>query len=59
MDSPPEHAYIQADNLEILINHMKCAAFEMPIQSGEKFGTANMPELCEFLQDTGFLHKIR
>jgi len=53
----PEHAYIQPDNPEILINHLKCAAFEMPIHSGEKFGGANLPELCEFLQDTGFLHK--
>ena len=31
MDSSPEHAYIQPDNLEILINHLKCAAFELPI----------------------------
>jgi DEAD/DEAH box helicase domain-containing protein len=23
--SPPEHAYIEADNLEILVNHLKCA----------------------------------
>src|ERR1700730_3654700 len=27
----PEHAFIQPDNLEILINHLKCAAFELPI----------------------------
>src|SRR5262249_32960675 len=27
----PEHAFIQPDNLEILINHIKCAAFELPI----------------------------
>ena len=26
----PEHAYIQPDNLEILVNHLKCAAFELP-----------------------------
>ena len=30
--------YINADNLEILLNHLKCAAFELPIQDGEKFG---------------------
>ncbi len=29
--STPEHAFIQPDNLEILINHLKCAAFELPI----------------------------
>jgi hypothetical protein len=26
----PEHAYIQPDN-GVLINHLKCAAFELPI----------------------------
>ncbi len=29
--SSPEHAHIQPDNLEILVNHLKCAAFELPI----------------------------
>ena len=37
-DRPPEHAHINPDNLEILINHLKCAAFELPIRDGEKFG---------------------
>ena len=32
----PEHAYIQPDNLEILVNHLKCAAFELPIAPGRK-----------------------
>src|ERR1051326_3044697 len=27
-DRPPEHAYINPDNLEILLSHLKCAAFE-------------------------------
>ena len=34
----PEEAHINPDNVEILINHMKCAAFELPIRDGEKFG---------------------
>src|SRR5262249_7425245 len=34
----PEHAFIQPDNLEILINHLKCAAFELPIAPSDKFG---------------------
>ena len=36
----PEHAHINPDNLEILLNHLKCAAFELPIRDGEKFGRA-------------------
>ena len=31
--SSPEHAFIQPDNLEILVNHLKCAAFELPLFS--------------------------
>lgn len=53
----PEHAHINADNLEILVNHLKCAAFELPIASGEKFGPHDTSELCEFLRDSGFLHQ--
>ena len=36
--SSPEHAHIQPDNLEILVNHLKCAAFELPISPDEHFG---------------------
>jgi DEAD/DEAH box helicase domain-containing protein len=53
----PEHAYIQPDNLEILINHLKCAAFELPISSDEKFGEVDLPEICERLAEAGFLHR--
>ncbi len=52
----PEHAFIQPDNLEILINHLKCAAFELPIAPGEKFGDAGLPDLCLRLAEAGFLH---
>jgi DEAD/DEAH box helicase domain-containing protein len=52
----PEHAYIQPDNLEILINHLKCAAFELPIALGEKFGDVDVPDLCARLSEAGFLH---
>ncbi len=54
--SSPEHAYIQPDNLEILVNHLKCAAFELPISLDERFGNVYVPELCEQLGDAGFLH---
>jgi DEAD/DEAH box helicase domain-containing protein len=52
----PEHAYIQPDNLEILINHLKCAAFELPLGPGEKFGNADLPDLCARLAEAGYLH---
>jgi DEAD/DEAH box helicase domain-containing protein len=52
----PEHAFIQPDNLEILINHLKCAAFELPIAPGERFGEADVPDLCARLAEAGYLH---
>ena len=32
-DAPPEHALINPDNLHILVDHVKCAAFELPFTS--------------------------
>ena len=53
----PEHAFVQPDNLEILVNHLKCAAFELPIAADESFGGVDVPELCERLAEAGFLHR--
>jgi DEAD/DEAH box helicase domain-containing protein len=52
----PEHAFIQPDNLEILVNHMKCAAFELPIAPGERFGDVDLPDICARLAEAGYLH---
>ena len=52
----PEQARIHADNLEILLNHIKCAAFELPIRNGELFGTQPTTDLCLFLRDLKLLH---
>ena len=55
--SSPEHAHIQPDNLEILVNHLKCAAFELPLLPDERFGDVDLTEICERLGEAGFLHK--
>jgi DEAD/DEAH box helicase domain-containing protein len=55
--SSPEHAHIRPDNLEILVNHLKCAAFELPISPDERFGNVDLPALCEQLGEAGFLHR--
>ncbi len=52
----PEHAHINPDNLEISLNHLRCAAFELPIRDNEKFGPHDTGELCKFLEETGLLH---
>ena len=37
-DASPEHALINPDNLHILLDHVKCAAFELPFADDEQFG---------------------
>src|SRR5579864_3188911 len=53
----PEHAFVQPDNLEILVNHLKCAAFELPLSPDEHFGDIDLSAICERLVEAGFLHK--
>ena len=52
----PEHAYVNPDNLEVLLNHLKCAVFELPLRQDEKFGPHETGELCAFLAEAGLLH---
>jgi DEAD/DEAH box helicase domain-containing protein len=53
----PEHAFVQPDNLEILVNHLKCAAFELPISTSDSFGEVDVQDLCARLAEAGFLHR--
>ncbi len=39
-DASPEHALINPDNLHILLDHVKCAAFELPFSTSDSFGGA-------------------
>ncbi len=55
-ESSPEHAQINPDNVEILVNHLKCAAFELPIKDGELFGRHDSTEMCRFLEELGLVH---
>src|ERR1700730_5084928 len=56
-DGTPEHAFIQPNNLEILSNHLKCAALALPIAPDERFGEVDAPDLCARLVEAGFLHR--
>jgi DEAD/DEAH box helicase domain-containing protein len=53
----PEYARINSDNLHILVDHIKCSAFELPFQSNEEFGKENLTEILIFLREEGFLHE--
>lgn len=53
----PETARINPDNLIILIDHMKCAAFELPFKADEKFGNVGTQELLEYLTEERILYQ--
>ena len=50
----PESAYIDPDNLYILADHIKCAAFELPFEDGEDFG-GSQAEMLAYLEEKGVL----
>lgn len=52
----PESAVIDPNNLSILVSHIKCAAFELPFIQGEKFGTEDLVEILQFLEDKKMIH---
>jgi DEAD/DEAH box helicase domain-containing protein len=56
-DSPIEQGRINPDNLQILVNHVKCAAFELPLDPAETFGGENLGEILAFLEEQRLLHR--
>lgn len=57
--APVEEARIDPDNVEVLIQHLKCAAFELPFTQGERFGDVRadvVEEALEHLAKEGLLH---
>jgi DEAD/DEAH box helicase domain-containing protein len=56
---PPEQALINPDNLYILLNHFKCAAYELPFEDGDMFGDVeSTPELLEYLCEQNILNHV-
>jgi DEAD/DEAH box helicase domain-containing protein len=61
--TPPEHARINPDNPFILVNHIKCAAFELPFSPGaagdniERLGDVDVRRSLAALEDEGLLHQ--
>ena len=57
-DASPEHALINPDNLHILLDHVKCAAFELPFGADERFGLEEVQEILRLLAEEGFVHLV-
>jgi len=56
-DASPEHALVNPDNLNILVNHVKCAAFELPFTAVEEYGRVDVQEVLGVLQEAGLVHR--
>jgi len=62
-DASPEHALINPDNLHILLDHVKCAAFELPFTNDEHFGVegrtdeVDLQAILAVLAEEGFVHQ--
>jgi DEAD/DEAH box helicase domain-containing protein len=52
----PEHARIHPDQPLILLDHVRCAAFELPFVRGETFGGNDAQPYLEVLGESGVLH---
>ncbi|MGM0577587.1 MAG: DEAD/DEAH box helicase [Myxococcota bacterium] len=60
MGSSPEHARANPRNLFVLVDHAKCAAFELPFEPGESYGDLSADEtreVLEYLESHGVLHE--
>jgi len=53
----PESARINPENLIILVDHLRCAAYELPIQAGEEFGPLDIMDIMEYLVEEKVLHQ--
>jgi DEAD/DEAH box helicase domain-containing protein len=56
-DASPERALIDPDNLHILVDHIKCATFELPFTSTEAFGRHDVQEILGILAEQGLVHR--
>ncbi len=48
----PESGWVDPDNIFILLDHLKCAVFELPMKKGELFG-GDVEELLEYFEENG------
>lgn len=52
----PETAIINPDNLVVLVDHLKCAAFELPFRDGDTFDGLELEDILQFLAEERVLY---
>ncbi len=61
LGSPVEEARIDPNNVEILVQHLKCAAFEAPFEDGDAFGDLGPDatrDALRWLVEHGVVHEV-
>ncbi|MFB9330446.1 DEAD/DEAH box helicase [Paenibacillus aurantiacus] len=56
-DRSPESARINPENLIILVDHLRCAAYELPFKGDEEFGPLDVTDIMEYLVEERVLTK--
>ncbi len=56
-DRSPEQGLVNPDHLLILLEHLRCAMFELPFKRGEHFGGQTVDEFLEFLVENQQAHE--
>jgi len=56
LGASPEQARIEPDQLLILLDHVRCAAFELPFRDGDRFGGEPLEPLLRYLEENQVLH---
>ncbi len=57
-ESPAESVMINPENLLVLLEHVKCAVFELPFVEGESFDGADIGAFLEFLSEQEIVRNI-
>lgn len=57
LGSQPEEARIYPENMLILMDHLKCASFELPFSTTESYGEFEIQELLAYLEEEGVIFK--
>ncbi len=52
-EATPEEARLDPENVHVLLAHLRAAAFELPFEPGELFGSAGADDLLAFLAEEG------
>ncbi len=54
----PESAYVDADNMYVLVDHLKCSVFELPFRNGEGF-PGPVDDYLQYLEEEGTIRNTR